>query len=309
MRADDFRQAGDRLEATSVAVVLPTRSVTPLHHANAVSTWSFSLLIAQAIVGCRPPCFRERFPSDCACASSARKRPGGMTPESDIDLFVAHLALLCRGVSATPSRDALFDIEMEFDVVISTLVASEEDWLHGPYQVLAIRDEVERDGSRRVTIDQGTLGGDRLLARQGLGRGPCLRRSRSSGAGRYCLRCQSRLLRLLLRAQRSSARRRAQVRQALRREGRAPSRRPHPQWAAGAFMGLASTTASIENRHPLGALSGPRRLRGALHVQRATPRRPRTLVMQMREAGLKTRGLGGSLTDHAASQPAAPGVD
>jgi len=34
---------------------------------------------------------------------------------------------------------------LELGVVIGTLIASEDDWLRGPYQVLAIRDEVERD--------------------------------------------------------------------------------------------------------------------------------------------------------------------
>ena len=64
--------------------------------------------------------------------------------ESDIDLFV----LTSRSLSwreRDAVADALFDVEMELGVVIGALVASEEDWLHGPYQVLAIRDEVERD--------------------------------------------------------------------------------------------------------------------------------------------------------------------
>ncbi|MBU2602485.1 MAG: hypothetical protein KKA32_10000 [Actinobacteria bacterium] len=42
--------------------------------------------------------------------------------------------------------DALFDVEMEFQVVISTLVVCEEEWERGPYQVLPIRDEIERYG-------------------------------------------------------------------------------------------------------------------------------------------------------------------
>jgi len=34
----------------------------------------------------------------------------------------------------------------EYGVIISTLVIEEDQWLHGPYQVLAIRREVDRDG-------------------------------------------------------------------------------------------------------------------------------------------------------------------
>ncbi len=74
------------------------------------------------------------------------KATGRDDPDSDIDLFVlTSQSFSWRERDAV--TDALFDIEMEFDVVISTLVASEEDWRHGPYQVLAIRDEVERDAA------------------------------------------------------------------------------------------------------------------------------------------------------------------
>jgi predicted nucleotidyltransferase len=86
---------------------------------------------------------RERFPVLRVCLFGS-KATGKDDPESDIDLFV----LTSRPLSwreRDAVTDALFDIEMEFDVVISTLVVSEEDWLHGTYQVLAIRDEVERD--------------------------------------------------------------------------------------------------------------------------------------------------------------------
>jgi predicted nucleotidyltransferase len=86
---------------------------------------------------------RERFPVLRVCLFGS-KATGRDDPESDIDLFVlTSRTLSWRERDAV--TDALFDIEMEFDVVISALVTSKEDWLHGPYQVLAIRDEVERD--------------------------------------------------------------------------------------------------------------------------------------------------------------------
>jgi len=88
---------------------------------------------------------RERFPVTRVCLFGS-KATGRDDPESDIDLFV----LTSRSLSwreRDAVTDALFDIEMAFEVVISTLVVSEEDWLNGPYQVLAIRDEVERDAA------------------------------------------------------------------------------------------------------------------------------------------------------------------
>lgn len=73
------------------------------------------------------------------------KATGRDDAESDIDLLVlTSRPLHWRERDAV--TDALFDIEMEFDVVISTLVVSEQDWLYGPYQVLAIRAEVDRHG-------------------------------------------------------------------------------------------------------------------------------------------------------------------
>ncbi|MBU2601098.1 MAG: nucleotidyltransferase domain-containing protein [Actinobacteria bacterium] len=73
------------------------------------------------------------------------KATGRDDPESDIDLLV----LTSRPLSwreRDAITDALFDVEMEFQVAISTLVVCEEDWERGPYQVLPIRDEIERHG-------------------------------------------------------------------------------------------------------------------------------------------------------------------
>jgi predicted nucleotidyltransferase len=87
---------------------------------------------------------RDRFPV-VAVRLFGSKATGRDDAESDIDLLVlTSRPLQWRERDAI--TDALFDIEMEFDVVVSTLVASEQEWLHGPYQVLAIRAEVERHG-------------------------------------------------------------------------------------------------------------------------------------------------------------------
>jgi hypothetical protein len=42
--------------------------------------------------------------------------------------------------------DALFDIELEHNVVLSPLVVAREAWRHGLYAALPIRAEVDRDG-------------------------------------------------------------------------------------------------------------------------------------------------------------------
>lgn len=74
------------------------------------------------------------------------KAVGRDDPESDIDLLV----LTSRGLSwreRDAVTDALFDVEMEHQVVLSTLVLSEADWDHGQYQVLPIHDEIARHGA------------------------------------------------------------------------------------------------------------------------------------------------------------------
>jgi len=42
--------------------------------------------------------------------------------------------------------DAIFDVQLELDVTISTLIVSTEEWEHGLCQVLPIKYEVDRDG-------------------------------------------------------------------------------------------------------------------------------------------------------------------
>jgi predicted nucleotidyltransferase len=87
---------------------------------------------------------RDRFPV-AAVKLFGSKAIGRDDAESDIDLLVlTSRPLQWRERDAI--TDALFDLEMAFEVVISTLVVSEQEWLHGPYQVLAIRAEVERHG-------------------------------------------------------------------------------------------------------------------------------------------------------------------
>ncbi len=73
------------------------------------------------------------------------KATGTDDEESDIDLLV----LTSRELSWSKRNaitDALFDIQLKYDVVISTLVVPNREWSEGIYAVLPIHKEVERYG-------------------------------------------------------------------------------------------------------------------------------------------------------------------
>src|SRR4051812_40704890 len=73
------------------------------------------------------------------------KARGDDDEESDIDLLV----LTARKVTRD-ERDrmisAIYELELRLGVVVSFLTVPTEEWLHGLYQVLPLRFEVERDG-------------------------------------------------------------------------------------------------------------------------------------------------------------------
>ena len=73
------------------------------------------------------------------------KARGDADVESDIDLLVlTERPLTWRERDRV--TDLLFEIEIRYDVVLSTFVVSETEWKHGPYQALPIHNEVERWG-------------------------------------------------------------------------------------------------------------------------------------------------------------------
>ncbi len=87
---------------------------------------------------------RQRFPVERVVLFGSKAR-GDDDLESDIDLLV----LTSRPVSGSQKRemtDALFDLQLELEVVISKLIVPLEEWEHGLYQALPIRWEVEREG-------------------------------------------------------------------------------------------------------------------------------------------------------------------
>jgi len=87
---------------------------------------------------------RERFPVERVVLFGSKAR-GDDDAESDIDLLV----LTSRPVSPTEKSkmtEALFDLELDLEVVISKFIVPLDQWEHGVYQALPIRDEIDREG-------------------------------------------------------------------------------------------------------------------------------------------------------------------
>ena len=87
---------------------------------------------------------RERFRAERVVLFGSKAR-GDDDAESDIDLLVLTEQPL-TDAEKTRVTDALFDLQLELEVVISILVVPTEEWQHGSYQVLPIRQEIEREG-------------------------------------------------------------------------------------------------------------------------------------------------------------------
>ena len=84
---------------------------------------------------------RDRFPVERIVLYGS-KACGTDDAESDIDLLVLtsrELEWKERGAIT----DALFDVEMDHGVVISTLVVPVGEWEHGRYAVLPIHEAIE----------------------------------------------------------------------------------------------------------------------------------------------------------------------
>lgn len=73
------------------------------------------------------------------------KASGKSTPESDIDLLVLTAQKL-DWKQRNSMTDAIYDIQLKYDVVVSLLVVLEDEWKFGRYSVLAIHDEIEKYG-------------------------------------------------------------------------------------------------------------------------------------------------------------------
>lgn len=87
---------------------------------------------------------RERFPVERVILFGSKAR-GDDDAESDIDLLV-----LTKCPLSWQERDeitnTLFDLQLRMGVLLSTMVVATKDWNEGVYQVMPIRDQIERDG-------------------------------------------------------------------------------------------------------------------------------------------------------------------
>jgi len=87
---------------------------------------------------------KEKFPVTKVALFGSKAR-GDDDDESDIDL----LLLTYRPVSWAERKDinaALYDIQLSYSVIISTLIATDKDWDKGPFSVMPIHEEVHKDG-------------------------------------------------------------------------------------------------------------------------------------------------------------------
>ena len=87
---------------------------------------------------------RGRLPVEELLLFGSKAR-GTDEAESDIDL----LLLTSRPLSWSERgemTDELFDLELAHDVLFNVLALPARDWTDGPYIVLPIHDEIDRDG-------------------------------------------------------------------------------------------------------------------------------------------------------------------
>lgn len=87
---------------------------------------------------------RDRFPVERIVLFGSKAR-GTDDEESDIDLLVLTGRRL-DWKERCAITDALFDLQLAYEVVISTLVVAAEEWDRGVYRVLPIHDEIEEQG-------------------------------------------------------------------------------------------------------------------------------------------------------------------
>ena len=86
----------------------------------------------------------EAFPVEQVILFGSKARAGG-DDESDIDLLVLTSRKL-HWREADAITMALFNLELAYDVIFSTLIVPSQEWTAGVYRVLPIHDEITRDG-------------------------------------------------------------------------------------------------------------------------------------------------------------------
>jgi uncharacterized protein len=70
---------------------------------------------------------------------------GDFDEESDIDLLIITSDILPRRVRHEIT-DIVFDVNLKYETNYSTLVVDNSSWRNGPYSILPIHDEIEKEG-------------------------------------------------------------------------------------------------------------------------------------------------------------------
>lgn len=73
------------------------------------------------------------------------KARGDDHDDSDIDLLLLTTHRLTWEEQGRAS-ELLFQLQLDYSVLFGLVLVSEDDWFRGVYQVMPLRDEVERDG-------------------------------------------------------------------------------------------------------------------------------------------------------------------
>ena len=88
---------------------------------------------------------RQRFPIEQVVLFGSKARGEG-DAHSDIDLL-----MLTQHPVGWRERDeinrVMFDLQLKLEVMLTTMIVSAQDWNEGVYQVMPIREEIDRDGA------------------------------------------------------------------------------------------------------------------------------------------------------------------
>ncbi len=88
---------------------------------------------------------KERFPVEKVIIFGSKAR-GDDEPDSDIDMLLLTSKPL-HWKERDSIIDALFDVQMTYDVLISILDTTVSDWQDGIFTIFPIYDEIKRDGA------------------------------------------------------------------------------------------------------------------------------------------------------------------
>ncbi len=70
---------------------------------------------------------------------------GDLDEESDIDLLIITDEVLSRRIRHEIT-DIVFEVNLKYETNYSTFVVDRNSWRNGPYSILPIHDEIEREG-------------------------------------------------------------------------------------------------------------------------------------------------------------------